>query len=372
MSQTEAPVARRSSVRRLLLLGGAMLVLLVVLSVLTRSDARFDGALDPRNPGRDGSEALARVLEDQGVDVDIVRGEAALLDTDALADTTVVVTNPRELGRSTLERLQDQASDATALVVVGDAVVLGDLFDLSVGSDRVTGRREASCDVRLAQGVVLRARAAQPLRARGCFGSGDGSLLVQQDRLWLLTSPASLSNARVLESGNAALALRLLGQGDRVVWYVADSADLAGSDGIGLGRLLPRWLSPALLLLGAAVVALMLWRGRRLGPLVTEPLPVVVRAVESTRSRGRIYRRTQDRQHAAAVLVRATRRRLAESLHLPRDPSTEQLAVAVAARTARDPRAVHALLADRPVTTDTQLVELGRQLIELENEVHDR
>jgi hypothetical protein len=50
----------------------------------------------------------------------------------------------------------------------------------------------------------------------------------------------------------------------------------------------------------------------------------------------------------------------------------EQLAVAVAARTARDPRTVHALLAGTPVTTDIQLVDLGRQLIQLENEVHDR
>ena len=283
-----------------------MLVLLVVLSVLTRSDARFDGALDPRNPGRDGSEALARVLDDQGVDVDIVRGEAALLETDTRAGTTVVVTNPGDLGLSTLERLQDHASDATALVVVGDAVVLGDLFDLSVGSDRVTGRRAASCDVRLARGGGP-ARPRRPTAPRPrLLRLGRRLAAREQDRLWLLTSPASLSNARVLESGNAALALRLFGQGDRVVWYVPDSADLAGSDGIGLGRLLPRWLSPALLLLGAAVVALILWRGRRLGPLVTEPLPVVVRAVESTRSRGRIYRRTQDRQHAAAVLVRAT------------------------------------------------------------------
>ena len=39
----------------------------------------------------------------------------------------------------------------------------------------------------------------------------------------------------------------------------------------------------------------LLWRGRRLGRLVVEPLPVVVQAVESTESRGRLYRRARDR-----------------------------------------------------------------------------
>ena len=48
----------------------------------------------------------------------------------------------------------------------------------------------------------------------------------------------------------------------------------------------------------------MLWRGRRLGPLVVEPLPVVVKAVESTQGRGRLYRRVRDRAHAAGILPR--------------------------------------------------------------------
>jgi hypothetical protein len=360
------------SVRRLVLVGLAMLLVLVALSVLTQENARLDGALDPRNPGRDGAEALARVLDDHGVDVHVVRGEQALLGTDVDAGTTVVVTNPGELGRSTLRRMQRHASDAAAQVLVGSAGLLGELFDLRTASGSVSGRARASCEVGLARGLVLHAHGAGQLRARGCFGSGDGSLLVRRDRLWLLTAPASLSNGRVLESGNAALALRLFGQGDRVVWYVADGADLAGSDGVGLAQLLPRWLFPALILLGAGVLALLLWRGRRLGPLVTEPLPVVVRAVESTRSRGRLYRSTQDRQHTATVLADASRRRLTASLRLPRDTSVDQLAAAVAARTARDPSAVRALLAQGPVTTDTQLADLGRQLIELENEVHHR
>ena len=115
---------------------------------------------------------------------------------------------------------------------------------------------------------------------------------------------------------------------------------------------------------------MILWRGRRLGPLVTEPLPVVVRAAESTQSRGRIYRRTGDRAARRGDPGRAQHGdRLAESLQLPRGTTVETLAAAAAARTGRDPREVLDLLGNPPVTKDSQLVELGQQLIELENEV---
>jgi hypothetical protein len=116
----------------------------------------------------------------------------------------------------------------------------------------------------------------------------------------------------------------------------------------------------------------MLWRGRRLGPLVVEPLPVTVKAVESTQGRGRLYRHVRDREHAAAILRHATAARLLAHLRLPGSTGTDQLVRAVAATTARDPREVHALLVARPVPHDRALTHLATDLAELEKEVHDR
>lgn len=360
--------SNRSSVRNTVVIVVGMFVALVAFSVLTRDDATFSEALDPRNPDRDGAQAVAKVLDQQGVDVRIVRGQAALLDERMDDHTAVVVTNPGELGESTLDRLREHAEQAAAIVVIGDASLLGDQFDLGT-EPAPGGRRRASCDSDLAAGLVVRTYGADGLDAPGCFGAGGSAVLVRRDALWLMASPESISNARVLDSDNGALALRLLGQQERLVWYVADADDNVASDGFSLSSLLPRWLVPALYLLLASLLALILLRGRRLGPLVTEPLPVVVRAAESTQSRGRIYRRTGDRQHAAAILVGATRRRLAESLRLPRGSTIDILAAAVAARTGRDPREVLGLLGDPAVMKDSQLVELGQRLIEIENEV---
>ena len=82
-----------------------------------------------------------------------------------------------------------------------------------------------------------------------------------------------------------------------------------------------------------------------------------------------MYRRTGDRQHAAAILLEAARRRLTEALQLPRGSSVEIVAAAAAAHTGRDLREVLHLLGDPAVMKDSQLVELGQRLLELENEV---
>jgi hypothetical protein len=164
--------------------------------------------------------------------------------------------------------------------------------------------------------------------------------------------------------------LRLLGQGDRLLWYVPDPADITTGDSGSLTAQLPGGLVPALWLLALAALATMLWRGRRLGPLVVEPLPVVVKAVESTRGRGRLYRRVRDRQHAATVLQRAATRRLAVRLRLPADHDPLAVAEAVAAATATDVRTVTHLLTTRDVPDDATLTRLARDLAGLEREVH--
>ena len=125
-----------------------------------------------------------------------------------------------------------------------------------------------------------------------------------------------LTNGVVTVADNAAVALRLLGQSDHLVWYVPTVRDVAVDDTTLPAPLAPAWVQPALWLLGSAVLALCLWRGRRLGRLVVEPLPVVVRAVETTESRGRLYRRARDRGRAVAVLQAATTRRLTSYLGL--------------------------------------------------------
>ena len=206
----------------------------------------------------------------------------------------------------------------------------------------------------------------------GCFRVEEGALLAEpRPGLVLLGAGQALSNDQVLRADNAAVALRLLGSSDRLVWYVPSLDDLRADDGVSLSTLLPDWLRPALWLVAIATVALLLWRARRLGALAIEPLPVAVKAIETTRSRGRLYRKAGDRAHAAAVLRASARVRAAERLRLGSHPDPDTLVRDVARHTGRPVADVDALLGPRaaPPATDHDLITLADQLAELDREV---
>jgi hypothetical protein len=97
-----------------------------------------------------------------------------------------------------------------------------------------------------------------------------------------------------------------------------------------------------------------------------------VRAAESTESRGRLYHRARDRGHAATILRHATRRRLTQHLALGSEAPVPEIVHAVAARTGRRTDEVHDLLAPATVANDSALADLGRRLLQLEDEVRPR
>ena len=101
-------------------------------------------------------------------------------------------------------------------------------------------------------------------------------------------------------------------------------ADIAATDSTSRS-IAPSWFQPGLVLGTSAVVLLCLWRGRRLGRLVPEPLPVIVRAVETTKSRGRMYRKSP--VTAAVPLPFCSRRRESAWRHTSACPSRLRSAV---------------------------------------------
>lgn len=365
--------------RRIVAVVAAMIIVAVILGVIQSRQSR--GYLDPDGVDPSGSRAIVRLLEDQGVEVTPVRSTDAAVA--AAGDGTLLVTVPDLLTPAQVDRLLDTGAD---LVLVTPDVVAGDflpgLTTTGSGQDEVV---EPRCDlpfVDAAGDARVGGLAYLPDDATGCYPIAGGSAVVVADhdarRTIVLGSGSALTNEHLGDDGNAALAINLLAQNDHLTWYrpVPEAGDGPPPT---LTELLPDWVGPVVWQLGLAAALAALWRARRLGPLVPEALPVVVRASETTEGRARLYRRGRSRAHAAAILRAASAHRLRTRLGLPVGAEASAgagtaagagaLVDAVAARTGRDASAVAELLAGSPPTDDAGLVRLADALDELEEEV---
>jgi hypothetical protein len=140
-------------------------------------------------------------------------------------------------------------------------------------------------------------------------------------------------------------------------------------DGPSLLDVFPPWVWAMLATLLAALILLLLWAGRRLGPAVSEPLPVEVRSGETVLGRGRLYQRAKARGPAAEVLRQAARKRIEPALGLDDEHTPADVVAAVAARTGRDPVQVDGLLYGPAPAHDDELLDLARGLHTVADEV---
>jgi hypothetical protein len=366
---------------------GPVVVLLLVLVagvvIATVGAGRPHGYLDPRAADPSGSRAVAQLLRDQGVTVDLVRSTAALRAANPRGDT-LLVTSPDLLVDSQARAVRDSGAD----LVVADTraperFVRGVTLHGPSGGDAMApgcvlpaATRAGSVNADGFDYTVdaTRAGVAAAAQIEECYSvEGDPSLVHMVDaggrNVTLLGIAEVLTNDHLDEQGNASLALGLLGAHNRLVWYLPTPGDLPTSEQRSFYDLVPDAVWWAVVQLVVAVLLLGLWRARRLGPVVPEPLPVVVRSTETVEGRGRLYRRSGARDKAAAALRSASLRRLMPALGLPRGSNPATVADAIAGRTGLTAVEVSALLYGAAPTDDSALVRLAARLDDLEREV---
>ncbi|MGX1791375.1 DUF4350 domain-containing protein [Microbacterium sp. NPDC055312] len=353
----------------------ALLVGIALLSLrLVTTAPPLEGVLHPESPAPGGAKAIAELVRQQGTEVEVVRSRAAAV---AALDpgSTLVLTDPVAL---TDDAVLDLLGGADRVVLLSTSARMLDLLDLGTGTGGL-GAVDSGCDrAEFAEtGTVETERMFQPAGGvDGCFRGADGGaalLIADRDgtRISFIEATRMLSNRHLAENGNAALGLALLAQTDHVVWYVGslDDGDRVADDSATLGELTPAWLTPAILLLLLAGIAAIWWRGARFGPLVSESLPVTVRASETMHGRARLTAKAADAPHAAAAIRAGTRARLARRLALSPRATDVEVADAASDRLGVPRGSLHDLLGGAPPADDRELVELARRLAELETAV---
>lgn len=340
------------------------------------------GDLDPDSPAPRGTRALAQTLRSHGVRVDVVRSRG---DLDAGAGRTIFVADPRLTPDDVLAGLSRTPADV--VVLRPNALALESL-ELPLFPDGTTtaGSTGARAPTPMpsppapsaAAGCCI-ARASTPTRSRAgprCVTprgrartTGRWPCIERGERHLAVIGQADiLRNAYLATDGNAALALRLLGRQPVLQWYIADPAELGDGQAPTLGELMPRWVGWMPAMAGLTVLVVMLWRGRRLGRLVAEPLPVVVRAVETEEGRARLYRQARARDRVAATLRTATLRRLARRFEAA-NGQPEALIARIAESTGGSVGELHETLLGAVPPDDAALVRLARRIDAIEQDV---
>lgn len=450
MSSALAVRVRRSAPWVVLVMAGA--AALVGIAVGTSVPPRL---LDPGSAGPGGGKALVQVLRNHGVTVQVVRSRGELGEAHPSGGSTVVMTDPEFLGADSAAALGRVSATADRLVLLSPTSEQLQALGLPLASTEVSlteelsaacqggdstrtpsttgqvvtsGDRVSRVDVRFFPRTDDTHNPESAPNPQWCFrlpdpaaatpgtlprtgvpyGAAMATLPATAGRpeVVILGFNSALTNRWVDEDAHAGLAVRALGRSPRLVWYQPDIGDLADLRGGHAASPWPRWLGPGAAVIATAVLLLAVVRGRRMGPLAVEPLPVIVRAAETTESRGRIYRKARDRARAAAILRQAATKRIARRLAIP-DRDVAAVAAAASDATASDttasdttasdttasdttasdttasdttasdtttlpPVPVRDLLLGPPPATDAELLDLARSLTDLEERLHPR
>ena len=368
--------------------------------VLANSGGRSSGTLSITNPAPAGAQAAAAILTEQGVSVtasDSLPATLALLHGQGPGASTVMFYDPNNfLSPDRVETLAVTVARAGGRVVavapgpLATQALSPGLTSAGTAAGTATVHHGCSSPDAVAAGTID-GGAPPPLAgasavttalllfkgAQTCFipagspSSGGGFLASNSTGdVTALGNPGVLINQNLASRGNAALAMRLLGGTPNLIWYTATVKDIpVAQQPPSLAELTPAWIFPASLWLLLVAVLGMVWRGRRHGPLVSEPLPVHVKASETLAGRARLYQDARALGSAAESLRQASLTRLARTLRLGISAEPDAVSQAVAAATGRPLHQVQALLQGGPPRTEKLLLSMAVDLTALEEEV---
>jgi Domain of unknown function (DUF4350) len=355
----------------IVLLGGALIAWL-------QPSAGPAGYLDPGNADPNGGRALATILAERGTQVTTTTSAAAASQAakKAASNATILVTNPYLLSSAEFSLIAHTPSNL--VLPDPDGAELAALApEVTVAEQATTGTRNPDCTLPAATlagnadlgGTLLKTTAQA---AERCYPADGHPSLIRYESggkmITVLGTGMPLTNAQLGNHGNAALALNLLRSTRQLIWLVP-TATPPGPPPTGkttFTSLIPKPVYMVTVQLLIAVLLLALWRVRRLGPIVAERLPAVVRASETTEGHGRLYHARRARDRAAQILRDAAANRIRATTGLPPDASPELTAATLAQRTGTPVTEITETLSGPPPANDAALVALADRLDELQ------
>lgn len=386
-------------------LAAGLVVTTLVMHSVQQPDPSEPSFLSPVSDADDGAAQLAGALTRQGVPIERrTSTPEAIAAATSIRGATLFIPAPEMVRPEYLDDLRIIPPSTRVVLVAPDRSAMASVgaYVPQAGPRWTAAAPGPGCDEPFATGPAAVARyryapaAAQTLR---CY---DGAV-VEMDTggplVTLVGASDPFRNDRQGEWDNAAFAAGLLGRGGRVVWldlherekpppadpvpgegdpYDEDEGegppgDSGEGDGDGRGEgegqqpqpqsqqedepsltdAFPPSFWAAALLLALALLAFAAASARRLGAPVAEPLPARVRAAETVRGLGGLYRRAGARDASLSTVQAAAVRRLAA--HFGVAPELDPVCARVAAHLGAQPHEVRAVLGGPAEDTDEDL-----------------
>jgi hypothetical protein len=371
VARAPAPVRRRSW--RWVLL--ALVAICAVAAVGTYLTApRPGGQMDPDSTGPTGAHALVALLRDRAVNVVVANSVDEAVNAARPGTLLLFAQTQRVTDESLLQRLADTPADL--LLVEPTSHARAALARGIRNSGASVLDAEPDCALREANqagsvdfGPSNAFHAVGDRTLSSCYGGVLVRYRAGERMVTAVGSTEFMTNGGLLRAGNAALAMNLAGQQPRLVWYAPQHIEGKSTGSAKIFDLIPANVTWIVMQLWLTVMLIAIWKGRRIGPLVAEDLPVVVRASETVEGRGRLYRSRRARDRAAQALRAGVLQRVLPRLGLSVDAPATAVAIAVARRSRSDPDSVRHVLFGPPPATDADLVQLARALDDIERQV---
>jgi hypothetical protein len=353
----------------------ALVAICAVAAIATYLTApRPGGRLDPGATGPDGGHALVTLLRERGVTVMVANSVDEAVTAARPGSLLLFGQTQRVATEPLMQRLADASGDLLLVEPTSRAraALSPGIRSAGTGSADDTpdcALREANQAGTVDFGPSNTFRAVGDKAVTSCYG---GALVRYRDgerNVTVLGSTEFLTNGGLLRAGNAALAMNLAGEHSRLVWFAPQHVEGGSSAKGKIFDLIPENVTWMVVQLWLTVALVALWKGRRIGPLVAEDLPVVVRASETVEGRGRLYRSRRARDRAAQALRTATLQRVVPRLGVGADAPPSAVVRAISGRHRSDPEMLRHILFGPPPTTDADLVRLTHALDEIERQV---
>ena len=388
-----------------------LIVVTLVVHAAQQPDPTEPSFLSPVSDAGDGAAGLAERLTARGVTVDRrTSTPQAIATVVAAGDATLFVTAPGLVHPDYLAELRLIPGPARVVLVAPTAEALaatGVAVPLA-GPRWTAAAPEPGCaePFATAPAAVLRWQFPVGDARFRCYADSVVEVDGGGPPVTLVGAADPFRNDRLAEHANAAFAVGLLARSSRVVWLDLHEREelppVPGEEGTDpgedrepdpaqpppegepesggpgdeeeapgdeappppaeaaeqespLSRAFPPAFWATALVLVLAVLALAAASARRLGTPVAEPLPTAVRAAETVRGLGGLYRRARARDASLATVQAAAVKRLAAHFGMAPESGVDDVAERVAAQVGWPPHEMRALLGGGVEDTDEDL-----------------